>query len=219
MRVTEIHELVKTTGDPAFATSPEGVVVVWNEPCEALFGVPAARAVGHACRDVVRGVDERGPVCAPGCCVTAAVSERRPIGNFDVQVRTPTGMLWCNVSILQVGGGGADIPWAVHIVRKIDVRKRLELLMRDFVVSTSGISAEDVPKMFACARPPPQIALTRQELVILRLMGKGKSTTVIAAELSISGATVNNHVQHLMRKLDAHTRLEAVRRAQLAGLL
>jgi DNA-binding NarL/FixJ family response regulator len=37
--------------------------------------------------------------------------------------------------------------------------------------------------------------------------------------LHISRTAVNNHVQHLMRKLGAHTRLEAVRRTEHAGLI
>ncbi|MBK9316554.1 MAG: response regulator transcription factor [Acidobacteria bacterium] len=30
---------------------------------------------------------------------------------------------------------------------------------------------------------------------------------------------VNNHIQNILKKLNAHTRLEAVRRAEYAGLI
>ena len=45
------------------------------------------------------------------------------------------------------------------------------------------------------------------------------STTTVAEQLHISRTTVNNHVQHILRKLDSHTRLEAIRRAEHAGLI
>lgn len=61
--------------------------------------------------------------------------------------------------------------------------------------------------------------LTNRELETLRLLSKGKSTTEVAQILHISATTVNNHVQHILRKLDAHNRLEAIRRAEHAGLI
>jgi len=61
--------------------------------------------------------------------------------------------------------------------------------------------------------------LTDRELEILRLLGKGSTTSEVADQLHISRTTVNNHVQHILRKLDAHTRLEAIRRAEHAGLI
>jgi DNA-binding CsgD family transcriptional regulator len=54
---------------------------------------------------------------------------------------------------------------------------------------------------------------------ILRLLARGATTTTIAQQLHVSRTTVNNHVQHILRKLDAHSRLEAIRRAEHAGLL
>ena len=50
-------------------------------------------------------------------------------------------------------------------------------------------------------------------------MGKGGTTSSIAGQLHISRTTVDNHVQHILRKLDSHTRLEAIRRAEHAGFL
>ncbi|MCC6328799.1 MAG: response regulator transcription factor, partial [Acidobacteria bacterium] len=37
--------------------------------------------------------------------------------------------------------------------------------------------------------------------------------------LHISRNTVDNHIQHILKKLNAHSRLEAVRRAELSGLI
>jgi DNA-binding CsgD family transcriptional regulator len=52
--------------------------------------------------------------------------------------------------------------------------------------------------------------LTRRELEVLRLMAKGRTNAGIAEELVISPATVKSHVQHVLRKLRASNRAEAV---------
>lgn len=52
--------------------------------------------------------------------------------------------------------------------------------------------------------------LTAREREVLALLIAGKSTAALAAELFVSPATARNHVQSIMSKLGAHTRLEAV---------
>jgi DNA-binding NarL/FixJ family response regulator len=57
-------------------------------------------------------------------------------------------------------------------------------------------------------RPGDQI--TPRELEVLRLLVAGVSTASITAELVVSPATTRNHIQSIMSKLGAHSRLEAV---------
>lgn len=52
--------------------------------------------------------------------------------------------------------------------------------------------------------------LTPRELDVLRAMGEGGSNKIIARKLGISLHTVKFHVEALFRKLDAHSRAEAV---------
>ncbi len=52
--------------------------------------------------------------------------------------------------------------------------------------------------------------LTQREIEILDWMQKGKSNSEIAGVLGISHLTVKNHVQRVLRKLDASNRTEAV---------
>jgi DNA-binding NarL/FixJ family response regulator len=61
--------------------------------------------------------------------------------------------------------------------------------------------------------------LTRREADILQLIGAGLSNHDIAEELRISVNTVRNHVQRVLTKLDAHSKLEAVAIAARNGLL
>jgi DNA-binding NarL/FixJ family response regulator len=93
-------------------------------------------------------------------------------------------------------------------------------MMQDFVVSNTNVPVEEAVTLISSTRTVGKEAeLTDRELEILRLLGRGGTTSSIAAELHISRTTVNNHVQHILRKLDAHTRLEAIRRAEHARLI
>jgi PAS domain S-box-containing protein len=69
--------------------------------------------------------------------------------------------------------------------------------------------------------PLPHPRLTPRQVEVLRLLGQGRSTEQIAGELHLSSDTVRNHIRHILKALDAHTRLEAVAiwwQAQLAGV-
>lgn len=61
--------------------------------------------------------------------------------------------------------------------------------------------------------------LTPREKEILGLMAGGLDNRAIASRLSISFTTVRGHVQNILEKLDAHSKLEAVARAAQYALL
>ncbi len=60
------------------------------------------------------------------------------------------------------------------------------------------------------APPPPHPNLTPRQAEVLGLLEHGRSTEQIAGELHLSTETVRNHIRHLMRALNVHSRLEAV---------
>ena len=67
--------------------------------------------------------------------------------------------------------------------------------------------------------PTSSVDLTPRQLDVLRYVAAGHSTDHIARTLGISTETVRNHVRGLMGRLGAHTRLEAVIRANELGLV
>ena len=71
------------------------------------------------------------------------------------------------------------------------------------------------------AHPPgrPGEPLTESETRVLRYLPTHLGAPEIAAELYLSANTVKTHLRHLYRKLGAHSRHEAVQRAQAIGLL
>lgn len=61
--------------------------------------------------------------------------------------------------------------------------------------------------------------LTDREIEVLRIASKGRSNKEIAAELFLSVNTVRNHMQHVLNKLGAHSKLEATAIAARIGIL
>ena len=65
--------------------------------------------------------------------------------------------------------------------------------------------------------PPPAPAfpgLTEREAQVLSRMAEGRDNREIAAELQVSAKTVANHVSHILAKLQARDRVDAVLRAR-----
>lgn len=61
--------------------------------------------------------------------------------------------------------------------------------------------------------------LTRRERQVLDRLAQGDSTEAIARSLFVSTNTVRNHIQSILTKMGAHSRLEAVANASREGLL
>jgi LuxR family maltose regulon positive regulatory protein len=80
---------------------------------------------------------------------------------------------------------------------------------------------DDAPQEGATAVDQPLDAekLTPRELVILRLMAVGASNQEIAERLVVTEGTVKGHIHHILGKLEARNRTEAVARARALGLL
>jgi NarL family two-component system response regulator LiaR len=66
---------------------------------------------------------------------------------------------------------------------------------------------------------PVKSPLTTREWEVLDLLSTGASTAQIAKALVVSPETIDSHVQHIRRKLQAHTRAEAVEIAERSRLL
>lgn len=61
--------------------------------------------------------------------------------------------------------------------------------------------------------------LSRREREVLDLIAAGATNAEIAEQLFLSPHTVKEHTSHIYRKLKARNRVEAVQRAQRAGLI
>ena len=67
--------------------------------------------------------------------------------------------------------------------------------------------------------PGPAPQLTARERGVLEHLASGATTAGMAASFGVSVNTVRNHVQAILTKLGAHSRLEAVAIAAREGLI
>jgi DNA-binding NarL/FixJ family response regulator len=77
------------------------------------------------------------------------------------------------------------------------------------------------PVLKALARSPqiPKVLLSDRELEVMHCLADGQTTLQIAARLFISENTVKTHVRHILEKLEASNRTEAVSKAIQMGLI
>lgn len=82
-------------------------------------------------------------------------------------------------------------------------------------------SASDLALVMQRARGATRATneLTDRELDVLRLMTAGTSTDAMAETLYVSAHTIRSHVRHILEKLGAHSKLEAVAIALREGIV
>jgi DNA-binding NarL/FixJ family response regulator len=86
-------------------------------------------------------------------------------------------------------------------------------------IISPAMLAQLLPQLRRTDPQPARIELSGRELEILGLLAEGLSTEAIAARLMLSRNTIRNHVQRVMTRLGAHSRLEAVAIATRRGLM
>jgi ATP/maltotriose-dependent transcriptional regulator MalT len=96
-------------------------------------------------------------------------------------------------------------------------QRYLERLMRAFQPAAPAGAAP--PATSDTERAGLAESLSSRELEVLRLLAAGKSNQQIADELVVTLATVKKHVGHILGKLAAANRTQAVARARVLGLL
>ena len=78
-----------------------------------------------------------------------------------------------------------------------------------------GTSDGEEPRAPTAAAPE----LTARQYETLALLAEGLGTAAIAERLGVAEETARNHIRGLLRQLDVHSRLEAVVRGYVLGLL
>jgi two-component system response regulator DesR len=72
--------------------------------------------------------------------------------------------------------------------------------------------------LFAGAESGSAAVLTPRERDVLTLMAAGATNAEAARRLQMAESTLKQHLRSVYRKLNVHTRVEAIRRAQAAGM-
>jgi LuxR family maltose regulon positive regulatory protein len=103
-----------------------------------------------------------------------------------------------------------DMPLAAPLLR-LAAKKGVRAAQAIALLEQMGLSLEE--------QEDKNTLLTIRQLEILRLMAAGYSNQAVADKLVLTLATVKSHVVHIMNRLGASSRMEAVARAREMGLL
>jgi DNA-binding CsgD family transcriptional regulator len=119
------------------------------------------------------------------------------------------------------GGFAVDDDGRIIVWTRANGGGRTVRLIRDVPAAHELLAV--IRKRLAVAAPAEPATtgapLTGREVEVLHMMANGLKTRPIALRLHVSPATVRNHVQNILRKLDAHSRLEAVAHARRCRLI
>lgn len=201
------------SADGALVLDQDGKVVFWNRAAERLLGFRADEILGRPCHEVMRGETLSGqPLCSASCAIAARIARGGAVRNFDIQTRTKAGHpIWLNVSSLPVPSRRKDRFLVAHLFRDITKQAKVRQLVDELHTALCcAASAGPDPQADSPPEVPAALPLSKREREILRLLALGKSTKSIAESLCISSATVRNHIQHILEKLGAHSRLQAL---------
>ena len=191
------EHLIVRTAEPAWAVDRDGRIVAWNDGATSLLGHSAERAVGGRCWTLLKGRDIFGNrYCGRHCPLREMAFARQPVERCRLVLAHAHGdPVPCEVTTLLIAHGpGADR--MIHLCRR------------------HAHPSAAPPRTEPCAP-----LLTARETEVLRLIAAGRNTRDIALLLGISVSTVRNHVEHLLAKLEVHSRLAAVSAARRLGLL
>jgi len=115
--------------------------------------------------------------------------------------------------LLQVGAHG-------YILKDDDYVSKIDTIIRDIVSGKIYLSPQAYEALAKATRSEERgQVLSEREIEVLRLAKRGLPNLQIAQALNISPGTVRNHLSSIYRKLDVHTRYEALRIAEERNLL
>jgi len=190
------------TSDAMIAVGADLTIVAWNDAATELFGLAADEALGQPCYSVMCWRDRCGdPVCEE-CSVAPPGDDDELAPTREVIGRTADGKtLWLSATTIIPPPEIRHQCRLVHLVREMALPPELERLV---VERLAGWSLATEEKASVLSR------LTPRENEVLHLLTEGLDGSAIAKSLFMSPATVRNHVQHILKKLEVHSRTEAV---------
>lgn len=213
-------EIVSGTGDAAFATDEQERIVIWNKAAERLLGYKAESVLGKRCYEILCGRDVFGNCfCDESCALQHMARRHAPISHFEMEIRKQSGEVFpASFSIVVVPGPRPSRFTVVHLLQPIDGHAAAHELARRVLAGTPAPALPVGTPAAPAAHAQPAV-LTAREVEVLRMLAEGTSTHEIADTLYISVATTRNHIQHILQKLDAHSKLEAVATALRTHLI
>jgi DNA-binding NarL/FixJ family response regulator len=135
----------------------------------------------------------------------------------------------CRVLMLTISKSEEDLLGAIaagadgYLLKSADpdeLRRAIQLVNQGMSVLSPQITRQVLKAAMAGDQARiPESSLSSREMEVLVCLAQGRTTAQIAAELYISENTVKTHVRHILEKLEASNRAEAVSKATQMGLI
>jgi DNA-binding CsgD family transcriptional regulator len=193
--------------DGVFAVDADQRITFWSRSSERFLGISAGQALGRRCYEFIRGCDSTGrPVCGAGCRLARCLTKQGAAPEtFAIAIDggRDAGRRW--VSIVLAPSPRKGLWTAFHVLHPPETKPAR--------ASQSGVPpARRAPDAGDESLLPqyPACTLTAREQEILQLLAAALPVGAISRQLYISRPTVRNHIQHILAKLEVHSKLEAV---------
>lgn len=191
----------ESLGVAAWISAADGRLTHLNRGAERLLGRSDGAWAGRPCHEVIAGSDPSGrPICGPDCRLRrdcGAGGALRPLRMCILDHHRVEH--WVRVLPIALDATGADgriLHCALDDTRTRRMEEYLEHLAARPHRHGNG--------------PGGSLHLTRREREILRRLDEAQTLHEISFRLGVSYATVRNHVQHILSKLEAHSIQEVV---------
>lgn len=203
----DIMSMVESSPHPAFVADEADHLLTLNAAAEEFLGVPRGEALGRAFHEVIEPRDVFGNrLCADGCSLHEMVRRGEPVQAFDLDVRQASGRYArARLAVVVVlGPETGRYRLVYHLIPQRRRRWTDEAI--DRLLRGHGGMLPASPR----AEVEEAAQLTRREREVLVHMVAGETTREISAALDIRPNTLRSHTQHILRKLGARSRTEAV---------
>jgi PAS domain S-box-containing protein len=197
------------TTDAMIAVGADLTIIGWNAAATELFGLEAEEALGQFCHMILCWRDRCGDAICEECIADPPAADGELVPTREVIGRSSRGSsLWLNATTIVPPPELRHQCRLVHLVREVALPPELERLVVERLQGWSLATEEETGVLGR---------LTPREREVLHLLTEGMDGAAIATSLFLSPATVRNHIQHILKKLEVHSRTEAVGLALRSG--
>jgi len=205
-----LSDLLFRAVDGVFGVDSRQRIVLWNDGCSDLLGIPEKDVLGQHCYKVLRGISPMGkPLCHGKCGVAMLADGGSETRMFPLILHAAAGeklRLWVNIILVP---SVHDDSWIwVHLLRRDTPLNILDALKGP--ASESRPEPERSLRDTAASDAAAHCSLTHRERMVVELLAEGLSTASISKILDIRTVTVRNHIQNIQSKLGVHSRVETV---------
>ena len=134
----------------------------------------------------------------------------------------------CRILMLTISKNDEDLFGAIaagadgYILKNAEpeeLRQTIALVAQGMFVLSPQVTRQVVRAIGGDRSRAQESGLSSREMEVLDCLAQGKTTIQIASKLFISENTVKTHVRHILEKLEASNRAEAVSKALQMGLI